>query len=329
MSLAVSPTQRPAAPFLAARLLVPAGAAIALLPAVSSSAALVAGVALALLLGNPYAHHTRRATKLLLPAAVVGLGGGMDLRTVLATGARGFGYTVVSIAACMAVGLLMARWLRLRGNTGLLITVGTAICGGSAIAAAAPVVRAEEHEISVALATVFVLNGLALLVFPPLGHRAGLDQDHFGIWAALAIHDTSSVVGASLQYGPRALAVATSIKLARALWIVPVTVGLALVTRRRAGVEAGVKRPPAAKPWFILWFVLVAALATYVPILRPAGHVLSLAAQRALVLVLFLIGANLSRDALRSLGLRPVALGVLLWVAMGTLSLAGIVAGLL
>ncbi|HZZ84332.1 MAG TPA: putative sulfate exporter family transporter [Anaeromyxobacteraceae bacterium] len=316
-----------AAPLPAARLgpghlLVPAGAAAALLPQVSSGAALLAGIGLALTFGNPWAARTRRIAKVLLPAAVVGLGGGMDLLAVLATGARGFGYTLVSIAGCLAAGWLLARWLRVRGNTGLLITVGTAICGGSAIAAAAPVLEAEEHEVSVSLATVFLLNGIALLIFPPVGHWAGLDQGRFGVWAALAIHDTSSVVGASLQYGQQALQVATSIKLARALWIVPVTLALGLLRRER-------RRGPASKPWFILGFVLFAAAATFVPGLHAAGHLASEAAKRALVLVLFLIGANLSRDALRALGPRPLLLGVLLWLVVGAASLGAIEAGLL
>ncbi|BDG09140.1 YeiH family protein [Anaeromyxobacter paludicola] len=321
-------TESSARPHPAARRLLPACAAAALLvPQVSSGAALLGGAALALTLGNPWPASTRRAVKRLLPLAVVGLGGGMDLRAVLATGARGFGYTLVSIAACLAVGRLLARALRVENNTGLLITVGTAICGGSAIAAAAPVVRAEEHETSVALATVFVLNGLALLIFPAIGHRAGLEQGQFGVWAALAIHDTSSVVGASLQYGQRALQVATSIKLARALWIVPVTLALGVAVGRRR--QDGAAAAPGARPWFILGFVVLAALVTFAPALRPAGHLASEAAKRVMVLVLFLIGAGLSRDALRALGLRPVAHGVLLWVAVGVASLGAIQAGLL
>ncbi len=317
----------PAAParqvrFGAGHLLVPLGAVLVLLPQVSSGVALLAGIAIALTFGNPWSSRTRRAVKVLLPASVVGLGGGMNLLAVMSAGARGFGYTLVSIAACMTAGWLLSRWLRVRGNTGLLITVGTAICGGSAIAAAAPVLQAEEHEVSVSLATVFLLNGLALLILPPLGHWAGLDQGHFGIWAALAIHDTSSVVGASMQYGQQALQVATSIKLARALWIVPVT--LALGMARRQG-----KRGAASKPWFILGFVIFAAAATFVPGLHATGHLVSEVAKRALVLVLFLIGANLSREALRSLGPRPLLLGVLLWLAVGAASLGALEAGLM
>src|SRR5207245_5084559 len=184
---------------------VPLAAALTLWPAVPAPAALALGAALALSVGNPYLGFTRRATHLLLPLALIGLGAGMDLGVVAEAGARGFVYTVLGIAVCFAAGALLLRALRVERDTGLLITVGTAICGGSAIAAVVPILRPKDHEVSVALATVFVLNALGLLFFPPLGHAARLDQAQFGLWAALAIHDTSSVVGAALQYGARAL----------------------------------------------------------------------------------------------------------------------------
>jgi uncharacterized membrane protein YadS len=187
----------------------------ALVPGFPAAAALAAGVLVALTVGNPFPTQARAAAKKLLPAAVVGLGGAMDLGAVAHAGAHGFGYTAVSIAGVMTLGVLLARVFSVERRTGILVTVGTAICGGSAIAAAAPVIGADDREISVSLATVFVLNSVALLVFPPLGHAAELAQPAFGLWAALAIHDTSSVVGAALQYGPTALAVATTIKLAR------------------------------------------------------------------------------------------------------------------
>ena len=285
------------------RWLIPAGAVVALLPQVSSAAALLLGAAIALLVGNPWAAGTRRLQKVLLPAAVVGLGAAMDLGVVLRTGLQGFGYTVVSIGGTLGAGLLLARMLRVEGNTGTLVSVGTAICGGSAIAAAGPVLQADEHEMTVSLGTVFVLNGIALLVFPPLGHLVGLTQDQFGIWAALAIHDTSSVVGASMAYGSRALEVATSIKLARALWIVPLVLMLGWVRHRGSAGTRG----QAARPWFILGFVVVAA-----------------AARQAMVLTLYLVGAGLSRSAVRQVGVRPFVLGSLLWlgvsaVVLGTL----------
>ena len=301
-----------------------AGAALWAAASASSAVALLAGAAIALTIGNPAPRLTARAAKRLLPLAVVGLGFGMDLGAVARAGARGVGYTVVTIAGSFALGALSSRWLALHGHTGVLITVGTAICGGSAIAAAAPVVRAEEREVTVALGTVFLLNAVALLVTPAIGHAAGLGQAPFGLWAALAVHDTSSVVGAALQYGPRALEVATSVKLARALWIVPVTVALAALARR--GGASG-ERAAAPRPWFIAGFVAAAALATFLPAARPAAHVLASAAQRALVLTLFLVGAGLSRPALREVGPRPFAHGLLLWIAMGTATLAAVRAG--
>jgi uncharacterized integral membrane protein (TIGR00698 family) len=307
------------------RWLVPAGATVALLPQVSSGAALVLGAGIALAFGNPWLARTRRVQKLLLPAAVVGLGAAMDLGVVLRTGLQGFGYTVVSIGATLGAGLLLARWLRVGGNTGTLIAVGTAICGGSAIAAAAPVLEADEHEMTVSLGTVFLLNGLALLAFPPLGRLAGLGQDQFGIWAALAIHDTSSVVGAALAYGSRALEVATAIKLARALWIVPLVLLLGW-WRHRGGGE-GRARPP--RPWFILGFVLVAALVTWVPALRPAGRLVAAGARQAMVLTLFLVGAGLSREALRQVGARPLVMGGLLWVLVSAAVLGALAAGVI
>lgn len=304
--------------------LVAAAAAWVTFGKVSAAAALLAGAAIALTVENPAPALTKRLSKKLLPLAVVGLGFGMNLGAVARAGVRGFGYTVVTIGASLVLGALVARWLAVRGKTGLLITVGTAICGGSAIAAAAPAVNAEEREVTIALGTVFLLNAVALLVAPPIGHAVGLGQTPFGLWAALAVHDTSSVVGAALQYGPRALEVATSVKLARALWIVPVTLGLAALERRAGRSETG---KPAAKPWFIAGFIAAAALATFLPAARPAAQWLSVAAQHALVLTLFLIGANLSRAALREVGPRPFAHGLVLWLVMGSATLLAVHAG--
>ena len=256
---------------------------------------------------------------------MVGLGAAMDLGVVLRTGLHGFGYTVVSIGATLGAGLLLARWLRVEGNTGKLIAIGTAICGGSAIAAAAPVLQADEHEMTVALGTVFLLNGLALLVFPPVGRLAGLGQDQFGLWAALAIHDTSSVVGAAMAYGARALEVATAIKLARALWIVPLVLAIGWVRNRGSG-EPGSKAP---RPWFILGFVAIAAVVTWIPALRPAGALIAAGARQAMVLTLFLVGAGLSRAAIRQVGARPLVLGGTLWVAVSAVVLGAIEVGLL
>ncbi|MFL5303415.1 MAG: YeiH family protein [Anaeromyxobacteraceae bacterium] len=305
--------------------LVVGGAVLAALADVPSAAALAAGLAIALTLGNPFPGESRAVVRRLLPAAVVGLGGAMDLGAVARAGARGVGFTMVNLAVAAVLGALLARALRVDRRTGLLVTVGTAICGGSAIAAAGPVVGADDRQMSVALGTVFVLNAVALLVFPPIGHAASLGQTSFGLWAGLAIHDTSSVVGAALQYGREALETATTVKLARALWIVPLTLALGAIERRRGAARSDV---PARRPWFILGFVAVAALATYVPGARPAGLLVAQVARHALVLTLFLIGLGLSRATLRSVGWRPLALGIALWVAIAAGTMVAIRTGM-
>ncbi|NBD09439.1 MULTISPECIES: YeiH family protein [Corallococcus] len=301
----------------------PLGAAACLLPQVSTGAALLAGLCVAMTVGNPFAARTRGLTPRLLSLAVVGLGAGMDLRTVLTAGREGLGYTVVGIALCLAVGVGLARLLRVPRVTGLLISVGTAICGGSAIAAVVPVLRPKEHETSVALGTVFLLNAVALFVFPAVGHAVGLTPHQFGLWCAMAIHDTSSVVGAALRYGPEALAVATPVKLARALWILPLTLGLAAWQRRKGNAVTGKVR----RPWFIAGFLGAAALVTVFPSLAPVGQGVAAVARQVLVVTLFLLGAGLTRDTLRAVGLRPLAQAVLLWLLMAGLCLGGLLLG--
>lgn len=303
------------------------GGLLALAPFTPAAAALVGGTLLALTLGNPLQHLSRTWTQRLLPLAVVGLGAEMNLRAVARAGLHGLGYTAISLALVLTLGWGLARLLKVERDAGILISVGTAICGGSAIAAVAPVLRAKEHEVTVALATVFLLNATALVLFPPLGHGAGLSQEAFGLWSALAIHDTSSVVGAGLVYGPRALEVATTVKLARALWIVPLTLAIGWLVARRG--EAPPDAPPLKQPWFIAGFLLVAALVTFVPVLQGAGHVLAGVARRVLVLTLFLIGAGLSREALRRVGLRPFLQGLALWLIVASLGLAAVKLGLL
>jgi uncharacterized integral membrane protein (TIGR00698 family) len=303
------------------------GAVLTLAPFTSAAVALVGGALLALTLGNPWQDLSRTWMHRLLPLAVVGLGADMNLRAVTKAGLHGLGYTALSLGLVLSLGWWLARLLKVERDAGLLISVGTAICGGSAIAAVAPVLRAKEHEISVALATVFLLNAVALVIFPPIGHVAGLGQDAFGLWAALAIHDTSSVVGAGLAYGPGALEVATTVKLARALWIVPLTLGIGWIVARRD--EAFPHSPPVKKPWFIAGFLATAALVTYVPALQTLGHSIAVAARRVLVLTLFLIGAGLSREALRSVGLRPFLQGLALWLIVASMGLGAVKLGLL
>jgi uncharacterized integral membrane protein (TIGR00698 family) len=243
----------------------------------------------------------------------------MDLSTVARAGMHGFGVTLGGIAFALALGLFLGRLLKVRRATAILVSVGTAICGGSAIAAAAPVIRADDEDTSLALGTVFLLNAAALLLFPLLGHAAGLSGRAFGLWSALAIHDTSSVVGAAAAFGQGALPVATVTKLARALWIVPVTLALGFWTTRREGEARG--RAKAKRPWFILGFLAAAALVTWLPSLRPLGLQVAEASKRALVLTLFLLGLGISRQTLRKVGPRPFLQGLLLWAAVGGLSL--------
>ncbi|MEX2610006.1 MAG: putative sulfate exporter family transporter [Gemmatimonadota bacterium] len=293
---------------------------LCLLPAVTPALALAVGVAFALALGDPFPWHTGPAARLLLQASVVGLGFGLPLGRVLAAGAAGFLYTAGGIAATLALGALLGRWLRVEGHTAFLVTAGTSICGGSAIAAVGPVIGAGPHAMAVALGTVFLLNGVALYVFPLVGGALELTQGQFALWAAIAIHDTSSVVGAAASYGAEALRLATVLKLSRALWIFPLALGTALWMRRRGrGAPGGMP----AIPWFIGLFLLAALMRS----LAPAGAVplmegLVAVARQLLVLTLFLIGAGLSVEALRGVGWRPLVLGLLLWAAVSVLTLA-------
>lgn len=286
-------------------------------PSVPAWLALLLGLAVALGPGHPHGPRTKALTPRLLSFAVIGLGAAMDLREVGRAGLQGFGYTVVGITLTLLLGLALGRLLKVRDGSATLIAVGTAICGGSAIAAAAPVLHAEDEDVAVALGAVFLLNASALLIFPAVGHALHLGERPFGLWAALAIHDTSSVVGAAAGFAPGALLVATTTKLARALWIVPLTLGLGAVAARPA-------KGRAKRPWFILGFLAAAALATYVPALRPGAAWVSALAKRALVLTLFLIGTGISREALRRVGLRPFLQALLLWLLVGGLTLGAI-----
>ena len=283
-----------------------------------SGAALGAGLVIALAMRGTPPRELKMFTTISLQLGVIALGAGMNLGVVVRVGGTGIIVTASSIAIALVVGHLLGKALRVSGQTPLLISIGTAICGGSAIAAAASVLDPEEHETSVALAVVFVLNAVGLVLFPIIGHAIGLSQPVFGRWAALAIHDTSSVVGAGLAYGSVALAVATTTKLARALWIAPLTVGLA-ISRRKQGSLRDVKWP-----WFILGFIAVAALVTFVPAVAKVGPHIVLVGRRSLVVALFLIGLSLSRAALARVGTRPLLLGIALWlvVAIGSLPLA-------
>lgn len=290
-------------------------AVFCLTPYASPPLALAAGLALALSVGNPFRSHNGKAVKYLLQASVVGLGFGMNFGEVLTAGSSGIGFTVVSIAATMAAGLLAGRLLAVNRNTSYMIASGTAICGGSAIAAIAPILNAEEEDISVALGTVFILNAVALFIFPPIGHMLGLTERQFGFWSAIAIHDTSSVVGAAARYGAESLKIATVVKLTRALWIVPLSLAAAVAFRNA--------KAKLTVPYFIFAFVLASAAVTAFPAFGPVYAGLAALAKKGLTLTLFLIGAGLSRQTLKKVGVRPIVQGVALWVfiSLGSLLL--------
>ena len=284
----------------------------------SSAVALGLGVVIAVTVGNPHSDITKRLSHRLLSYSVIGLGAGMNLVTVGQAGLSGLGYTVISISVTLLLGLFFGKLVGSERETSILISVGTAICGGSAIAAIGPVIRAKSQSMTVALGTVFILNAVALVLFPAVGHYFSLSQYQFGIWSALAIHDTSSVVGASLQYGPEALQIGTTVKLARALWIVPLTIGFGFLQKKAQSGESG----RAKRPWFILGFVIMAAIVTWIPELQTTGHWVELVARRGLVLTLFFIGANLSRETIRQVGVRPFVQGFSLWIAVLVATLA-------
>lgn len=291
------------------------------LPWSSAPLALAVGIAVGLTTGNPYLKESRTASKILLQTCVVGLGFAMNLHEVVRAGTSGFIYTLGGIIFTLAIGVALGRTLRVGGNETLLISVGTAICGGSAIAAVGPAIGAREEQMSVSLGTVFVLNAVALLTFPAIGWALKLSEAQFGLWSALAIHDTSSVVGASSRYGASALAIGTTVKLARALWIVPLTLVAAGMTRRRGTTIQW--------PWFIAFFLLAALLATYVPAGKELYAVMAGAARIGLAVTLFLIGSSVTRSTLREVGARPLILGVTLWVIVAAATLALIRAGVI
>jgi uncharacterized integral membrane protein (TIGR00698 family) len=284
-----------------------------LTPWASPPVALAAGIALAQLLGNPFPTHTRAFTQKLLQFSVIGLGFGMNAHAAVQAGREGILFTVVSIFGTLILGFLVGKWLGLGRHVVHLISCGTAICGGSAIAAIGPVLRAKDEEMSVALGTVFVLNAIALFAFPPIGHALHMSQSQFGLWCAIAIHDTSSVVGAAAAYGNQALEVATTVKLARTLWIIPVAIGTALLFKHK---DVSIKIP-----YFILGFILAMLANTFVPAVRPLGPLMVNLAKVGLTVTLFFIGAGLSTKVVKSVGMKPYGLGILLWVVISVASL--------
>jgi uncharacterized integral membrane protein (TIGR00698 family) len=289
------------------------------MPFIDPPLALLLGIVLAQTIGHPWMHLNAKATKRLLQYSVVGLGFGMNWFEAMKAGQQGFIFTVCSIAGTFILGWILSRILKIDAKTSYLISSGTAICGGSAIAAVSPILKADDKQISVALGTVFILNSIALILFPVLGHALQLSAHQFGVWAAIAIHDTSSVVGAASKYvidknkPLEALQIATTIKLERALWIIPVAFATTFLFRN--------KSKKITIPWFILFFVIAMLLNTYLPQMQPLSSWIVLFAKKGLTITLFLIGAGLSRNVLKSVGIRPLIEAVLLWICISAVSL--------
>ena len=294
---------------------------LTLLPFISPAIALFIGLAYTLIFTNPIPKMAKKTSKYLLQVAVVFLGFGMNLHTSLASGKEGMLFTIISVILVMIVGYFMGKLIKVDSKTSYLISSGTAICGGSAIAAVAPVIKANDNQISVALGTVFILNAIALFIFPPIGHWLGMTQEQFGEWAAIAIHDTSSVVGAGEAYDRAyfpdsegiAVRIATLIKCTRALWIIPLAIITTLIFRE--------KNSKINIPWFILFFVLAMVANTYLPLPQALTSGLVWFAKKGLCMTLFLIGSGLSIDTLRSVGIKPLIQGIVLWVVIAILSL--------
>jgi uncharacterized integral membrane protein (TIGR00698 family) len=290
---------------------------LCLTPIVSPPVALLIGFAIAQFIGHPFLHLNHNATSFLLKMSVVGLGFGMNVQSAVHAGKEGILFTVASIIGTLGFGLLLGRFLKIEKKTSHLISCGTAICGGSAIAAISPLIQAGEKQISVALGTIFILNSIALFVFPYVGHQLHLSQTQFGLWSAIAIHDTSSVVGAANKYGAEALQVATTVKLARALWIIPVALLTTLFFKTG--------KQKISIPYFIGLFILAMVCNTYFPVIHPFSARLVDLAKIGLTATLFLIGAGLSRSVLKSVGIKPLLQGIILWVIISVAALYAVI----
>ncbi len=284
-----------------------------LTPWIEPPVALFLGIILSQVIGHPYEKYNHKATSLLLKISVVGLGFGMNAFEAAKAGKQGILFTVASISLTLIIGLIAGRLMLVGKKTSILISTGTAICGGSAIAAVAPVIGAKENEISVSLATVFILNSIALVLFPLIGIWLHLSQSQFGLWAAIAIHDTSSVVGAAHKFGAQALQIATTVKLERALWIIPLSFIMAMAFKSN--------KNKIKIPWFILFFVIAMIANTFLLQLVQVDQIIVLLAKRGLTLTLFLIGAGLTREAMKTVSFRPMILGVFLWMLISVSSL--------
>lgn len=285
---------------------------LCLLGLLSPPIALFIGIVMAQI-GHPYAKLNSKLTSKLLQISVVGLGFGMNLTSAIKAGKEGIIFTVISIFGTLLLGYGLGKIMKMEKKTSFLVSAGTAICGGSAIAAVSPVIKANEQQISAALGTVFILNAIALFIFPIIGHHFELSQHQFGLWSAIAIHDTSSVVGAASNYGAEALQVATTVKLARALWIIPVAYLATLLFKN--------KDSKAKIPYFIGYFILALIANTYLPLVQKVSPYLVDAAKIGLTLTLFLIGTSLSRKVIQAVGIKPLIQGIILWITISVVAL--------
>ena len=288
-----------------------------LTPVISPPVALLIGFAIAQIIGHPFLDLNHKATSFLLKLSVVGLGFGMNVQSAVHAGKEGILFTVASILGTLSLGLLLGRFLKIEKKTSHLICCGTAICGGSAIAAISPLIKAKEKQISVALGTIFILNSIALFLFPFIGHQLHLSQMQFGLWSAIAIHDTSSVVGAANNYGAEALQVATTVKLARALWIIPVALLTSLVFKTG--------KQKIKIPYFIGLFIIAMIINTYVPAIHFISMKVVELSKSALTVTLFLIGAGLSAPVLKSIGIKPLLQGIILWLVISVAALIAVI----
>jgi uncharacterized integral membrane protein (TIGR00698 family) len=284
---------------------------------VSPPIALGLGLIVANVFGHPFLVWNQKATNYLLQFSVVGLGFGMNIQSAMAAGKEGFLFTIISIVSTLILGTLLGKWFKVESKTSHLISCGTAICGGSAIAAIAPVIKSAEKQTSVALGVIFILNSVALFLFPAIGHYFNVSQSDFGMWCAIAIHDTSSVIGAASKYGPEALQIATTVKLARALWIIPVALFTAFVFKNKSG--------KVKIPYFIGFFILALVANTYLPQVQIFAPQLVSISKIGLTITLFLIGAGLNRKVLKSVGFRPLVQGITLWVCIASFTFIWIV----
>ena len=289
------------------------GIVACLLPFVSPAIALFMGLLLGFTVGNPYPKQSSKVSKYLLQFAVVGLGFGMNLHQSLQSGKEGMLFTIVSVIGVLTFGYWLGRKMLLDSKTSYLISSGTAICGGSAIAAVAPILKASPNQMSISLGTVFILNAIALFIFPPIGRLLELTQEQFGMWAAIAIHDTSSVVGAGAVYGVKALEVATMVKLTRALWIIPISIATTFFFKQK---ESKIKIP-----WFIFFFILAMIANTVFNLPQNISAFIGMLSKKGMTITLFLIGSGLSLKTLKSVGAKPLILGVSLWILIGVASL--------